>query len=474
MKILAGRSFRDLGVTGFALVGAAIAGLIVTVVCLVLPHFAGAKDAPRPVPVSAFVDSLGVNTHINFTGPEFVGYADTAVITNSLRYIGFGHIRDSGRSFTADQVARLAAVARDSGAKLIVTPGSGGAVDLPVFLQGMRDIEAQQPGALAGIEGPNEINNVFMAKQWGVTYKGKKADMCKRAYAPVKSLQADMHKAVKADAALKHVPVYAYTVVFVKHGMGDKGCTADYDADLKAIGPETAADFGNIHEYPFQGAPPRKVLAKALARKSHVTGRPVVITETGFATDQSVLSVPWLSVSETVQAKYTLSTLFDGFTLGARRTYIYQLMDHMPDNPATDIEKHFGLFYSDGQPKPAARALHNLTQVLADPGQGLPTHSVPVSYSLKGPGYVPGMQLLLQKSDGTYVLAVWAEPAIWDAGARKDVKAAEKQVEVTFGRDISQIAVYDPLKGASPISAAASARMVKIVVSDRPILISFR
>ncbi|UDF05037.1 hypothetical protein [Asticcacaulis sp. AND118] len=474
MKILAGRSFRDLGKTGLALVGAAVAGLVVIVICLLLPHFAGAKDAPRPVPVATFLDSLGVNTHINFTGPDFVGYADTTIVSNSLRYIGFRHVRDSGRDYTPEQISRLTTVARDAGVRLTLTPGSGGPVNLDGFLQAMRDIEARQPGALEGIEGLNEVNNVFMHQHWNVEYKGKAASMCRRDFAPVKALQADLYKSVKADPKLKHLPVYAYTMVFIKKGLGDAICKADYQADLKAVGAETNADFANIHEYSFQGAPPREVLAGALARKSHVAGKPVVITETGFATDQNPAIPLWLSVSETVQAKYLLSSVFDAYTLGARRTYIYQLMDHALDKPATDIEKHFGLFYADGRPKPAAVALRNLTRILADPGQGAPAHSIPVSYSLKGAGYVPGMQLLLQKSDGTYLLALWAEPRIWNANTRSDIKVPAKTVEVTFDRDISNIAVYDPMKGVSPVSARASARMLKVPVSDHPVLVSFK
>lgn len=461
-------ALRNLGI---ALAGC-VALLVAVVVFLCLPRFAGASNSRQAVPVAAFIDSLGVNTHINFTGPDYSGYADPAITSNSLRYIGFRHIRDGGRSFTPGQVARLVGVAQTADVKLTVTPGSGGPVDLAVFHQGLLDLEAARPGILAAVEGPNEINNVFMQAAWNVEYKGRKSDMCARDFQPTQNLQGDLYKVVKSDPVLKGLPVYNYTVVYVKKGLGAPGCQADFEADIDAIGRETAADFGNIHEYSFQAAAPRTTLFKAMERRTVTPGKPVVITETGFATDESAGARPKLAVSETVQAKYILSTVFDGFTLGARRTYIYQLLDNAPDTPATTIEKHFGLFYADGRPKPAATALHNLTRILSEPG-AISGRREPLVYTLKGPHDLHDMQLLLQKPDGSYVLVLWAEPRIWDASAQRDIVVKPAEALITLKAPAGKVRIYDPLKGAAPVRTIRNTRDVTVEISDHPVLIAF-
>jgi len=457
--------------------GVALAGVVVLSVVLVvflgLPRFAGASNSRQAVPVAAFMDSLGVNTHINFTGPDYSGYADPAITANSLRYIGFRHVRDGGRSFSPDQIARLVTVAQAADAKLTLTPGSGGPVDLAAFHKGLRDLEAARPGILAAVEGPNEINNIFMQAFWNVEYKGRKSNMCARDFQPARDLQGDLHRLVKSDPVLKHLPVYNYTVVYVKKGLGAPGCQADFDADIQAIGTEEAADFGNIHEYSFQAAPPRSTLFKALSRKSVTPGKPVVITETGFATDESGGARPKLAVSETVQAKYILSTVFDGYTLGARRTYIYQLLDNAPDTPATNIEKHFGLFYADGRPKPAAVALHNLSRILAEPAGSTSGRREALVYTIKGRRDLHDMQLLLQKPDGGYVLALWAEPKIWDAAAQRDIVVKPSQASIALKRPVGRVRIYDPLVGVEPIRTLRNARALEIDISDHPILIAF-
>lgn len=462
-------ALRNLGI---ALVGF-IALLVALVVFLCLPRFADASNSRQAVPVATFMDSLGVNTHVNFTGPDYSGYADPAITANSLRYIGFRHIRDGGRSFTPEQIARLVTVAQTADVKLTVTPGSGGPVDLTAFHKGLRDLEAARPGILAAVEGPNEINNVFMQAFWNVEYKGRKSNMCARDFEPTQNLQGDLHRMVKSDPVLKDLPVYNYTIVYVKKGLGAPGCQADFDADIEAIGTEDAADFGNIHEYSFQAAPPRSTLLKALSRKSVTPGKPVVITETGFATDESADARPKLAVSETVQAKYTLSTVFDAYTLGARRTYIYQLLDNAPDTPATNIEKHFGLFYADGRPKPAAVALHNLTRILAEPAGAAPIRREALVYTIKGPHDLHDMQLLLQKPDGGYVLALWAEPKIWDAAAQRDIAVKPVQVSISLKTAAGRVRIYDPLVGAAPVRTLRNTKALLVDISDHPVLIAF-
>ena len=78
--------------------------------------------------------------------------------------------------------------------------------------------------------------------------------------------------------------------------------------------------------------------------------------------------------------------------------FFYELLDELPQG---DMGNHFGLFHSDGiRPKPAARAIHNLTTILADTGRTRRV-SRPIffSYSLSGMP-TTGFSMLLQEDLG--------------------------------------------------------------------------
>ena len=79
-------------------------------------------------------------------------------------------------------------------------------------------------------------------------------------------------------------------------------------------------------------------------------------------------------VDQTVQAKYTLDTLMDAYKDGVSATYLYELLDDYPDPGNTNAQYHFGLFNSDGTPKLAASAIHNLTAISERPGRLIVVH----------------------------------------------------------------------------------------------------
>src|SRR5690606_16806296 len=134
----------------------------------------------------------------------------------------------------------------------------------------------------------------------------------------------------------------------------------------------------------------------------------IVLTEAGY------YSLPgggsWGGVDLQTQAKLTLNLLFDAAKLGVERTYLYQLLDAYADPSNTDMEKHFGLFDINNNPKPVAKAIHNLTTILADTGAAAGGN---FDYSVSG---LPtsGSVSVLQKSSGAYDVVVWNEPDIWN------------------------------------------------------------
>ena len=100
--------------------------------------------------------------------------------------------------------------------------------------------------------------------------------------------------------------------------------------------------------------------------------------------------------------------MLDAVAQGVPATYLYELLDEWPDPNNTDREQHFGLFNNDGTPKQAAAALHNLTTILADPGNRAATGSG-IAYTMSNmPASGHTMQLV--KANSTSESIVWAEP----------------------------------------------------------------
>ena len=105
------------------------------------------------------------------------------------------------------------------------------------------------------------------------------------------------------------------------------------------------------------------------------------------------------------------------------------------------------MFHNDGTPKVAATAIHDLTTILADNAPRRPSFATaPLSYSVSG---MPSSsyQFAMEKSDGTYDVALWWEPLIWNTTTNAEVPFASKSVTVTFGKVYQTINLYDPLAG---------------------------
>jgi len=434
----------------------------------------------KPIPADHFIDSLGINTHVNFTGAEFSGYGNTTTIKNALEFINVKHIRDGGLYLDDAGINKLADILVGSQVKISFELGSGGAPNVDGIRATLHKLLQLAPGRISAIEGPNEINNLFQADNWRVTYNGKTTNMCTRDFAPVVALQKDLYQQVKADPVLKNLPVYNFSMVYLDVSSPLSGCRTDYTADLKSVGkPTEVADYDNVHDYPFQGAPPRRSLKVALHRQRPRSDLPAVLTETGYSTGEGKNAQPPLAVDEDAQARYILDAVLDSYTLGAKRTFIYELMDDSPDTPLSNLEKHYGVFRADGTPKPAAIGLHNLTAILGQPSIGGAAPPPPISYSLMSAGvdgYEPReMQLLLYRADGSYVLALWAEPRIWDRWKRQQTSPRKaSKIKVGFARIFDQVLVYDPLQSSDPIAAKKRTSSVSIELSDHPVMVVFK
>lgn len=176
-------------------------------------------------------------------------------------------------------------------------------------------------------------------------------------------------------------------------------------------------------------------------------------------------------------ARYQLMQIFDHHAVGGHRYMIYNLFNNTvstPNHVTNYNEDNFGQYYGDMvTPKPAAIALHNLSNLLslknnyADPSNFNDTGNFTPAYT--GNGFsVSGLQnagtagstLIMPKSDGSTMIAVWNEPTI-DTGSGTSTTPAANQITVNFGSK-QTYNVYDPTGGNNNANFTAKVNLTPI------------
>ena len=406
--------YRSVG-AGFGLASALIwTGSLLATSCSATPTVSRTSD---------FLDSIGVNTHVEYTDSR---YANMAQVIHTLQYVGITHVRD-GALWHGNQGQASYGVLARTGVKFDLFFNR----NLPVQIAEVQHFVATYPGSVDAIEGPNEVNN------FPVQYLGEKGTAGAIAY------QNALYQQVKADPVLNQIPVVNFT---------------DW--------PNHAgqADYGNVHSYPKNGAQPQITLDRDISDETKVAaGAPLIATETGYHT---LVDAPAKNgVPEKLQAIYIANLLFDNFSNHIRRTYIYELLDEFADPKNTEQEKHFGLFHTDYTPKLSANFLHNLHTILGDDKQpdGTPA---PVAVEVSD-----GRYLVLSRSDGRHFILLWREPNLWDHDAKVPLPAPVLPVQIRFDRP-RELATYSPIDSARP-TRAGEQRTLTLSLAAEPVIIEF-
>ena len=106
-------------------------------------------------------------------------------------------------------------------------------------------------------------------------------------------------------------------------------------------------------------------------------------------------------------------------------------------------------------PKLSATYIHNMTTILADV-VSKPTGSM--NYSI--PAEPPTVHdLLMQKSDGTFYLAVWDERV---PGTGTD------NLNVDLGGPHASVTIYDPTAGIAAVQTLTNVSSIPLTLSDHP------
>jgi hypothetical protein len=423
-------------------VGRALSALLACLFSsLALTPLAGAQPTV-PRSASAFQDSVGVTTHIVYFDTS---YGDWPRVVSVLADLGIRHLRDgvyanpapqwrdwNQRYYDAVELAAARGLRFDFG------------MGQPGFQAGtLRQLVAVVAGrlrnAVEALEDPNEFDLFGGTAHWP---------------SALAAYDRALYERVKSVPSLRSLPVV--------------GPSFALPASPSLIGNQSPwLDVGNIHPY-TGGLPPSLAHTASELVRAGVTAprKPVWATEAGYsnAIGATTANGEETALPEDVAAVYTLRTLLDNFASGIRRTYLYELLDEHPDPARVDPQQNFGLLHYDFMPKPAYYAVRNLLRLV---GSGRPNHALR-PLDLRTDTAV--RRLVLQRADGSYVVALWTLASAWNTTARRRLSVPGTHLGLWLPR-ASRAAIADPMRGTAQTPLPLHNGRAGLTIGRDPILL---
>lgn len=383
-----------------------------------------------------FVNSIGVNAQLNYFNTS---YGNFPVVERELKSLGIRHLRVGahlqGADYNAVLYGRWSQLA-SLGIRydVVVDPRSNlGAMNSAL----LDEIDQLAHGAIESFEGPNEMD-VSRNPNWASIDR---------------SYQASLYNAVQG---MNRGPI---SVIGPSMAMAGDGATL---GDISQY-----MNYGNLHPYPSAQTPSVIFPEQPQLARSISSSLPVIVTETGYHNalndhrDQP-------GVSEAAAARYIPRLFLENFAQGIYRTYLYELMDEMPDPGLRDEQQHWGLLRVDGSEKPAFTAMKNLISELNDPNEI--TNPGQLSYSLSGEN-AETRHLLLERSDGQFFLILWQDAPAYDPKNQADIPYSPHPVTVTVNENVRSMTTYEPVIQAAPINTYNGVNSISIEIPDHPLVI---
>lgn len=384
-----------------------------------------------------FVNSVGVNTHLNYFDRL---YGNFQLIERELASVGIRHLRD-GVHFQNDDYNKMLYGRWIELAKMgvrfdaVVDPRSNLGPITAQLLQHAYDLSGH---SIELFEGPNELDVSGMNNWSGVE----------------RDFEETLFRAVKAMPGGAHVQVIGPSMAFAAHGaeVGDLS---------------RRMDFGNLHSYPA-GKMPSAVFPEQLDLARYLSGSdPVIMTESGYHNalndhhDQP-------AISEAAAAKYIPRLLLENFAHKIPRTYLYEFVDEAPDPGLKDNQLHWGLIRANGTEKPAFTAVKNLISELNDTSE--PNHLQPLAWSLDSADDEIH-HLLLQKSNGEFDLVFWQEVPSYDTRQQADLHLPDVKATLRLATKARSITVYEPLMSDKPTGTYSGVMQIPLQIPDHPLVV---
>ena len=154
------------------------------------------------------------------------------------------------------------------------------------------------------------------------------------------------------------------------------------------------------------------------------------------------------------------------FLSAAKKNWSHTFIYLMFDEPSAG-NSGYGLFAPEpslntttATQKLSGTYIHNMTTILHDTTSAF----TPIALNCSIPGEpATGHDLLLQKSNGTYELAVWGDQVIGKSNA----------VTVNLGSTIPTVKVHDVTSGATPIQVLHNVSSIPLTMTDHAFFIEF-
>ncbi len=382
--------------------------------------------------VADFINSVGINVNI---------YPSTSgSLVSQLDYLGLDQVRAEAPT-SASAAGTFAAIGA-AGIRFDLITTCWELPITPSLLNTMFGYIDTVSPYVQSVEGPNEVQND------PDTYQGLAGQ------AEWTALQTTLYQMVQNDPHLTNAQKSTDVLSFSNVPGGN------------FTSPLTATNAASVHAYGQPGILPYDVVNPTLGVTTIAPGKPIIVTESGQTTVPTAQGV-----SGQEQALYDTDLFLDDYVIGVSKTYLFNLQDFNSSPTDTDFSGWYGLYNSDGSIKPAGTAIHNLTTILADPNASAGQTTGALAYTLTG---LPddGHQLLLEKSNGTFDLALWAENnGLYNTATRTLNAEPSSPVTLSFGGDVHDVSVFDPITGSSAIETLSAAGSLTLSLGADPLIV---
>ena len=404
-------------------------------------HFLAGQIVPletdKPAEADTFVDSIGINAHFEDSRSEYAKQYEG--VKNLLVASGIRHIRVGMTFNNADFLREMRELA------------GYGVRGSYITQQGYSQSQITKFPSLVGAsfeqyEPPNEQDDVGNPNWLG----------------PCKTFQKNLYTWVKNDPATARFAVLAPPLANRQSysELGDISAYADYGNFhdyFGAFNPGTPGWGGLYPPYGYYGSIGYNVnLARVVAGR-----KPLMSTETGYGT---IAGNP-ITLDYRTDLRYMTRLFFEQFNGGVSRSYTYELLDQ----GGNAVFANFGIVQTNLHAKPAYTAIKSLIAEIKDPGP----HFTTTARSFKLSGFNQNVHhTLLQKRDGTYILALWIEQPSWNTLDNRggDINVAPQMVTVTAVdnvTDATSLVTMDELGLASRQSIGWHDRSATFEISDK-------
>ena len=370
----------------------------------------GSAAATQALASDSVVDQIGVDIHLSFFNTPYNKF-DT-LVRPALAELGVRHVRDgaltAGNSGALNTYyKRLSALAADGIKSSLVTFDA----TTPAYvtdLAKLDDVYNQAGRAVEFFEGSNEPN---LKKNPGWANIGRER-------------QKALYQAAHGNPDLSGVAVI---------GPSPWGPSAQQLGDISAD-----VDFGNWHIY-SGGQYPEATGKASLSdyqeqARALYSGKPVVASEAGYHSAMNVPTGKHRPTPEKTIAKYLPRLILWDLKNGVVRTYVYELIDSFNKGDA-DPESNFGLMRYDGSRKPAFNAIKNLIGIFSD--QGAVPHPQALDWSMTNKDDAV-QSMVFQRSDGSFLLALWLGVAAWDPDQRTEIASKSVSTDIMLPATINK------------------------------------